>query len=376
MVNEEIQSDEDSSVEAPPPPPPDHDEEEKFDKQLKVFQGMAEFSNQEEDDDKSIEDDGSVEVPPPPDYDRMGEPSRRAPIDPKKPLMFGGIGLCLLVVIAVVLGVGFGTGAFTESEKGSTTATNPAPVPAPAPNDPTNLATARPDRIRQYLASVAINGDDSFVDPASAEYQALVWLQEEDPLKLDPIEFENHLRLDQRYALLTVWFQSEFDWFDETNWLSEDECTWKGVTCEVVSPDFRRNLQDGSEVVVGLNLKSNNVQGRIPDDIKLLQFLLSLDLSKNQLTGDIPASIHKLEFLEEMYLDTNKLSGELQNVDFAFFTNMEILDLSDNELSGPIPDSFWSMNKLSKAVLDKNRLTGSLSNLIGNLQSLGELKNS
>jgi hypothetical protein len=371
MATEDICSDEDSSVEAPPPPPPDYDEEEKFDKQLKVFQGMAEFTNKEEDDDNSIEDDGSVEVPPPPNFDRMGE---TAPSDPKKPMMFGSIGLCLLVVIAVVLGVGFGTGAFTEGEKGSTTATNPAP--APSPSGPVNSASAPSDRIRQYLASVAANGDDSFVDPASAEYQALVWLQEEDPLKLDPIEFENHLRLDQRYALLTLWFQSDFDWFDETNWLSEDECTWKGVTCEVVSPDFRRNLQEGSEVVVGLNLKSNNVQGRIPDDIKLLQFLLSLDLSKNQLTGDIPASLHKLEFLEEMHLDTNKLSGELQNIDFALFTNLEILDLSENQLSGPIPDSFWSMNKLSSVALDNNRLTGGLSNMIGNLQSLGEFKNS
>jgi hypothetical protein len=71
------------------------------------------------------------------------------------------IALCLLVVIGVVCGVGFGTGAFTESKKvATTTATNPAPV---STGDPSS------DRICQYLAVVAVNGDNSFVDPVNGD---------------------------------------------------------------------------------------------------------------------------------------------------------------------------------------------------------------
>jgi hypothetical protein len=291
----------------------------------------------------------------------------------KKPLVYGCLAVTLLVVIIVFLGAGFGTGSFKEEEKSVNTA--PAPAPTAAGGSvlpPTNGGDDRADRVRSYLVSVAANGDDSFSDPLSPESKALLWLQEKDPLLLDPVQFESLARLDQRYVLLALWFQADYDWFGEENWLSEDECTWKGVTCELVSPDLRRNLQEGSSVVVGLNMEANNLQGSIPTDIGLLQFLLTLNLSKNQLEGEIPPSIKNLEFLQELYLDTNELSGELQNVDFKLFTNMNTMDLSFNELSGPIPDSIWSMTSLERLILDENSLTGSISGSIGNVQSLGK----
>jgi hypothetical protein len=400
-------SDEDSSVEAPPPPP--RDEDGMHEEQLKVFQGLAEFDNSAEkvntgdeetgEDNQAeallevlqeanisdVEDDHSVEVPPPPGLIERNTPKGNN----NRPIVFGACALFLLAVIVIALGVGFGTGAFTESEKETSGETPEAAAPSPStpvaptmvdpaenPEDsvipPSGSAGARTDRVRSYLVSVAVNGENTFVDPLSPEARALKWLQEDDPLQLDPIEFANHYRLDQRFALLSIWFQSEFTWFDETNWFSDDECTWKGVTCETVSPDLRRKLQDGSQVVTGLDLASNNVQGNLPDDIQLLQYLETLNLSMNDLSGPIPSSIGNLDFMQELRLDANRFSGTLRDIDFSSFTNMELVDLSGNELSGSIPTSVYSMQKLVTLALDDNRFTGTLSLSIVNLSALGK----
>jgi hypothetical protein len=71
------------------------------------------------------------------------------------------------------------------------------------------------------------NGEGS----VTTEERALRWLVEEDPLKLTAAD---HLRLRQRYALLTLWYQTSVDsgWIDSTGWLTiEGECSWYGVTC-------------------------------------------------------------------------------------------------------------------------------------------------
>ena len=250
---------------------------------------------------------------------------------------------------------------------------NTAPSPDSPVSAPTESTDVREGRVFQYLSSVVEGGAATFDDPLSVESQALSWLQYEDPLALDPIEFENHIRLDQRYALLTMWFGSQFDWGEEENWLNEDECTWYGVTCAVVSPDFRgRKLQD-AQVVVGIDMESNNVQGTISADLKLLEYLVALNLSKNQIEGTIPSTLSELEFLTELYLDTNLLTGNLQGIDFSQFQNLDTIDISENSITGEIPDSFWTMPVIRQIVMDMNELTGTISGDIGNLQALGKL---
>lgn len=361
----EVYSDEDSSQEAPPPPPPEYSEDERYQNQLKVFQGMAEFKDNVNQEDEDLMDQESVEVSLPPVERSTSGFRNRTPL-----FYYGCVVLAMMVGIILFLGIGLGTDAFKEEQP-----TPGPPVSSPTSDrdvTPTNGGDERAERVRSYLVSVAANGEDAFNDPISPESKALLWLQEEDPLVLDPLEFESHTRLDQRYALLSLWFQTDSNWNSEDNWLNEDECTWKGVTCETVSPDLRRNLQNDNPVVAGLDLEGNGLQGSIPNDIGLLQYLLTLNLSKNQLEGEIPQSMASLEFLEELYLDTNNLSGELQNVDFQFFTSLQTLDLSFNKLSGPIPDSVWSMHAMERLVLDDNSLTGSIPGKIGSAKSLGK----
>jgi hypothetical protein len=89
------------------------------------------------------------------------------------------------------------------------------------------------------------------------EHKALAWIIESDPLRLVPDT--DAFRLTQRYALLTLWFQvdqSEFPWKNDAGWTTaENECVWAGITCDD---------KDNPVVVTEINLKLNNLHGRIP----------------------------------------------------------------------------------------------------------------
>ena len=363
----------DSSTDAPPPPPPpqadDPDEEareeERYQEQLKVFKEMAEFSAAKDEINETMDDDGSVEVPPPDNYEKMGEP-----MDKGATSNYGMVAGCLLLILAVILGVGFGTGAFTGSDNSASTTqggtTSPGgSVSTPAPD-------ARGVRLRTYLESKGVNGDATFSNPTSPEAQALQWLQDEDPLELDPLDFEDNYRIDQRYALLTLWFNSQSDWFNQTNWLSDDECTWLGVTCGEPSSETRRlrKLQDNSTVVTRLEVEGNNLQGTIPVDLSLLSNLQILNLGSNAIGGPIPSTITNLAGLTTLVLFDNALTGDLTTLDFAKLAELQILDVSVNSLQGSIPDSLWSMPSLVVLVLDDNGFSGQISTSIANLQSL------
>jgi hypothetical protein len=303
-------------------------------------------------------------------------------------MMYLACASVILVIILIILAVGFGTGSFSDDGSGGETTDKGTPgdenIPtfAPDPNEP-----ERYTRLREYLTTVGANGEATFVDPVSPESQALAWMQTDDPAQLDPIEPRDLLRIDQRYALLTIWFQSDLQWFNETNWLSEDECSWFGVTCFVVTPSLRRSLgedvvddgddirmrklQDGDKLVALVDLEQNNLQGNVPPDLYLLQFLKTLNLSSNRMTGSLPSTIGQMTYLEELYLDNNDLGGQM-DLDFSGIADMRVIDISSNRISGTIPDSLWNATSLQEIHLDGNVLSGTISDSAVNLQSLGK----
>ena len=383
-------NDEESSVDtAPPPPPPPPEEiavgnsktrsqveDEKYHQQLNLFKNMADFSlttSRDGSHDGTLEEENDVEIPPPKNINRMGGSSwwNRH----RKPIMYGSIAACLLLVIVIIMSVGFGTGAFQGGDDGSGS--------RGTPSQPTNPNATPEDqerslRLREYLMSVGARGTAMFNDPISPESQALDWMSYEDPAKLDPIDFDNHLRIDQRFALLSLWFQSEFEWFDQSNWLTEDECTWVGVTCVPVTPKLRRtlkenddsrHLQEGDQLVSSLSLRQNNIQGKLPRDLSLLKYLKTLNLSSNQMSGPIPAALSSFQYLEELYLDNNALSGEL-NIDFSGMTGLLVVDVSSNQISGSIPPSLWTVTQIQKILLDNNQFTATISDDVGDLVNL------
>lgn len=83
-------------------------------------------------------------------------------------------------------------------------------------------------------------------------------------------------------------------------------------------------------------LYSNNISGRIPEELGNLTNLVSLDLYLNNLTGPIPNTLSKLGKLRFLRLNNNSLSGTIP-VSLTNVSSLQVLDLSNNNLTGDIP---------------------------------------
>ena len=326
------------------------------------------------------DDDGeSIENPP---YSRMrfgNTKNSRKISNMSKQFLWGCISICVLVIIIVIISVGIANGLFFSSSEVTDGSSNVQDNIYPSSGEPIE----RDNRLREYLITVVVNGAATFIDPISPESQALAWMQYEDPVELDSIKLEHRFRIEQRFALLTIWFQSDLDWYNETNWLTEDECAWKGVTCITVSTGMRRSLierdkdndndertlRDGDTVVNTVNLEQNNLQGTLPPDLSLLKNLVSLNLSRNKLSGTVPEEMSSMNLLEEIYLNDNNLSQRFF-LDFSLMPNIATLDLSNNQFEGNIPDSLYSITTINQIRLDNNNFVGRIPENVGNLINL------
>ena len=88
--------------------------------------------------------------------------------------------------------------------------------------------------------------------------------------------------------------------------------------------------------MMSIDLSSNNLIGKIPEEIVLLDGLVNLNLSWNHLSGVIPNKIGEMRSLESLDLSRNMLSGEIPAT-LSNLTFLSYLDLSYNNLTGRIP---------------------------------------
>ncbi|KAI7745155.1 hypothetical protein M8C21_002390 [Ambrosia artemisiifolia] len=87
-----------------------------------------------------------------------------------------------------------------------------------------------------------------------------------------------------------------------------------------------------------INLSSNKLTGKIPDQLTDLHNLIALDLSMNALVGEIPSKIGQMKELQILDLSRNNLIGGLPS-SMSQMTLLNYLDVSYNNLSGRIPSS-------------------------------------
>lgn len=280
----------------------------------------------------------------------------------------------------------------------STNATNTAP--------PTNetLATAAPTtppagsgKVEALLPPYTLAAIQA--DPQSVQKQALDFLNADPALDSYP-----DWKIQQRFAL-ACFFYSNWDGFDDTDWLKPDtdECTWgasstAGMNALLASPcvggvfhNFR--LSAGPELrqlppeIFGLlsslktiELDEMIIMGTIPTHIGLLSNSLEeLNLCCSStpgtdwgLAGNIPSEVGSLSLLKHLDLGKNHLTGNIPT-QIAQLTNLVELDLSNNELVGPIPAEFGALSKLTKLSLDANNLTAAVPSQLGALAANGSL---
>ncbi|WZZ84015.1 hypothetical protein YC2023_104587 [Brassica napus] len=116
-----------------------------------------------------------------------------------------------------------------------------------------------------------------------------------------------------------------------------------------------------TSAVEGLNLRNNNLIGRLPNIFDKTGSLAILDVSHNQITGKLPRSLRNCTNLEIVNVEGNTITDT-----FPFWLtdlpNLEVMVLRSNMFHGPIyslqhPLSFPQLRIID---ISHNRFTGSL----------------
>ncbi|XP_076911723.1 receptor-like protein EIX1 [Bidens hawaiensis] len=102
---------------------------------------------------------------------------------------------------------------------------------------------------------------------------------------------------------------------------------WKGT---------RREFGRGLYLLKSIDLSSNKLYGKLPNEITNLRELVSLNFSNNKLHREVPKHIGRLRSLESLDLSRNKFSGNIP-LSLSQITPLSYLDLSYNNLLGRIP---------------------------------------
>ncbi len=150
-------------------------------------------------------------------------------------------------------------------------------------------------------------------------------------------------------------------WKEAANWLGEAPLRdWHGVET------------DAEGRVTSIDLGYNNLRGRLPPELALMDRLETLRLNGNGLTGNIPPELARLDRLAVLELSLNLLTGPVPP-ELGRLANLAVFDLSANGLTGSVPPELGRLYRLSVLDLRLNRLHGSLPPELGNLRSLERL---
>lgn len=150
-------------------------------------------------------------------------------------------------------------------------------------------------------------------------------------------------------------------WKEAANWLGEAPLRdWHGVET------------DAEGRVTSIDLEYNNLRGRLPPELALMDRLEALRLAGNGLTGHIPPELARLDRLSALDLSVNLMTGPVPP-ELGRLADLSVLDLSANGLTGSIPPELGRLDRLSVLDLRLNRLHGPVPPELGKLRSLGRL---
>jgi hypothetical protein len=164
-------------------------------------------------------------------------------------------------------------------------------------------------------------------DPKSAQSQSLQWLFESSNFQEWPLD-----RQVQRYAMATVYYATGGPSWSNAgdNWLTnESECTWVQGS--------EGNFCGEKGKLLFLKQRNTNLNGMIPDDIRLLSSLTVIDLSNNNLSGRVPSELGSLTSLMYLSLSVNSFTG-ITPLEIGSLSKLTYLDLSGTSLIGTVPE--------------------------------------
>jgi hypothetical protein len=211
----------------------------------------------------------------------------------------------------------------------------------------------------------------------TAEEKALAWIIYNDPLQLSPDNETSKFRLQQRYALLTLFLQ-----FPEltAKGFNDTECEW---------PIVRRYAKSTEPATLGVDVAThvfiNNHQSApgstLSRDLGLLSNLVSFHVVGARLMGSLPSSLGAAwTNLYAFSVFTNDLTGSLPSSLGMTWTNLSYFTVAKNAVTGSLPPSLgtqWTNLKYFTVsdIRMKGRLPTSLGSTWSNLKSF-DIRNS
>ena len=122
-----------------------------------------------------------------------------------------------------------------------------------------------------------------------------------------------------------------------------------------------------------INLPGNQFTGSIPDFSKCAH-LDVLELRNNNLSGRIPSTLGKTTQLKTLAIGNNRLSGGIPSV-LSQLTKLYTLAIDQTNLVGTIPLGLSSLTKLKELFVQRNRLTGLLKIHFSSIETLWAFEN-
>ena len=175
------------------------------------------------------------------------------------------------------------------------------------------------------------------------------------------------------------------NWVNSTNWLSDAPFEeWYGVIADedgrVIGLDLRENNLDGSlpEDVLGIeklqviDVRYNNLTGSIPSGLADPEAITWFALGHNKFTGTIPTDLGNLVSVQYFHLGANNLTGSIPS-ELGNLSSVQYFHLGENKLSGSIPSSLSKMARVRQVLLQNNNLTGSIPPELVDLRELWRL---
>ncbi len=140
--------------------------------------------------------------------------------------------------------------------------------------------------------------------------------------------------------------------WETDNSLKRNVGAWHGVTTAIIN---------GQKHVTKIELNSNDLDGKIPSEIKNLPQLQELEINSNAIS-EIPAEIGELANLEQLTFTSQYSSAKAEYVlkgipsEINNIISLKRLELSSNQLEGNL--DFSNLVNLTSLIVSSNQITG------------------
>lgn len=274
----------------------------------------------------------------------------------------------------------------------------PSTAPTATPTQP--LADRRWDYLLEEIGPTILPADatetgldpaDYFADTTTPQYEALRWMAALD-LEYDVFDTPSQM-LVERYVLAVLYYSTDgpTGWTQSLNFVTSGlaVCDWNNEG-EETGTGAGGNLTDGvadgetsstddavkgvvcnnGPLVTSIRISNNGLQGAVPWELSLLEYLIQVDFDTNAFSGTLPIELSSVTRLADLRFNNNSLTGPLPP-EFSKITSLVNLDLSNNGLTGNLPPSWGaSLTDLLFLRLKRNKIDGTLPSAWQGLTSL------